>query len=627
MSSSSAEKIKERLSIVDVISSYLTLIPAGRNYKAKCPFHNEKTPSFFVSAERNSYYCFGCGAKGDIFSFVEHFEGTDFLGALKLLAGRAGVTLENNFSKEKKEEKEILYEIMEEATLFFEATFEKEPAPRAYLKNRGITDETMKSFRIGFAPDSWKSVSTHLINKGFKKADLEKVGLIKNKEAKPAKGRSSDSQSEFKDGSFYDRFRSRIIFPISDSSGRVIAFSGRIFPDIKEVGLPKDESQTSTDVTQAKYLNSPETPLFNKSNTLFGIDKAKIAIKKRGYSIIVEGQMDLILSHQADFTNTVAVSGTALSDRTSQRDSYLPENSQSEGEARINNLGLIRRLSPNVIFAFDGDSAGIRAAGRSALIALSLDMQVKVAIMPEGQDPADIILKNPNDWKEIIKNSVDIVSFHLNRICQNTEDLRLRGKQIREIIFPFLSMIKSSIEKSTYISLIYKRTGISENAIMEDFENYQKTKNLDQENIKPEAKRKSKSRRDRLEERLMGVIFWRGESNNEQSKEIKKFCDIFEKEIGVESFEKIKDKHRSNSSVLAFEAEIWYGEKIDEIIPDIKEIILNLEEEILNEKLLYLSNEITQRERNHKKEESNLLLKDYQKIVEKIEKIKKDRTK
>jgi DNA primase len=598
MSSNNVEKIKERLSIVDVISSYLTLIPAGRNYKAKCPFHNEKTPSFFVSAERNSYYCFGCGAKGDIFSFVEHFEGTDFLGALKLLAQRAGITLENNFSRENKDEKEIFYQIMEEATIFFETIFTQESAPRAYLKNRGIDDKTMKSFRIGFAQDSWKSVSTHLINKGFKKGDIEKVGLIKNKD----------------DGSFYDRFRSRIIFPINDSSGRVIAFSGRIF------GKEDDK--------EAKYLNSPETPLFNKSNTLFGIDKAKIAIKKRGYSIVVEGQMDLILSHQADFTNTVAVSGTALSDRTSERDSYSnPEDNQTEGEAKINNLGLIRRLSPNVIFAFDGDSAGIRAVSRSSLIALSLDMQVKVAIMPEGQDPADIILKDPNTWKEIIKNSVDIISFHLNRICQNTDDLHQRGKQIREIIFPFLTMIKSSIEKSTYISLIYKKTGISENAIIEDFENYEKAKVLENHLIGDQPKRlEIKSRRERLEERLSGIIFWKGESNDNQSKEIKKLCDSFEKEIGQGNFEKMKEKHRPNSSVLAFEAEIWYGDKINQITCDIKEIILNLEEEILNERLTYLLNEISQKENKEKKEEVNLLLKDYQEIVERIENIKKDRT-
>lgn len=593
MSSSSVEKIKERLSIVDVISSYLTLVPAGKNFKAKCPFHNEKTPSFFISSERNSYYCFGCGAKGDIFSFVEHFEGTDFLGSLKILASRAGVTLENNFSKEDRGEKEKLYEIMEEATLFFESNFGKEQAPRAYLINRGINDESIKSFRIGYAPDSWKSVSTHLLAKGFKKQDLEKVGLIKNKD----------------DGSFYDRFRSRIIFPINDSSGRVIAFTGRIFGKESDI--------------EAKYLNSPETVLFNKSNTLFGIDKAKSSIRRLGYSIVVEGQMDLILSHQIGLTNTVAVSGTALSDRTSELNDH---ESSIDKENKINNLGLIRRLSSNIIFAYDGDSAGIRAVNRSSMIALALDMQVKVAIMPEGKDPADIILKNGNDWKEIIKDSVDIINFHLNRICSNTADLRLRGKQIREIIFPFLGMIRSSIEKSTYITVVYKKTGISENAIIKDFESYEKSKLSESRLVGDQPiMLENKSRRDRLEERLMGITFWIEDGRQDKLIEIKKIEESFEKEIGIENFDKIKEKHRPNSSVLAFEAEIWYGDKTDQIASDVKEIILNLEEEILNERLVYLKNEISQKEKNTNKEEISLLLKENQKIVERIEEIKKYR--
>ena len=200
MSSSSVEKIKERLSIVDVVSSYLTLTQIGGNFKAKCPFHNEKTPSFFVSPDRGSYYCFGCGAKGDIFSFVEHFEGTDFRGALKLLAEKAGVTLENNFSNRERDNKEPLYKIMDEAATYFENIFNSEKAPLEYLKNRGITSQSIQSFRIGYAPALWQSVSTYLIEKGFKRDDIEKVGLIKIKE----------------DGSYYDRFRSRIIFPISD---------------------------------------------------------------------------------------------------------------------------------------------------------------------------------------------------------------------------------------------------------------------------------------------------------------------------------------------------------------------------------------------------------------------------
>jgi DNA primase len=197
------EKIKERLSIVDVISSYIQVEQSGKNYKARCPFHNEKTPSFFISTDRGTYYCFGCGEKGDIFSFVQKFEGADFMGSLKLLAERAGVVLESRSREDKdKDKNELYYEILEEATKFFESNFDKEQKPRAYLLNRGLIDSTIKNFRIGFVKDEWRSLSDYLIAKGYKITDLEIVGLVKKSE----KGT-------------YDRFRSRIIFPISDYRG------------------------------------------------------------------------------------------------------------------------------------------------------------------------------------------------------------------------------------------------------------------------------------------------------------------------------------------------------------------------------------------------------------------------
>jgi len=242
---SSVQKIKERLSIVDVVSSYISLEKAGKNYKAKCPFHNEKTPSFFVSPDRGTYYCFGCNAKGDIFSFVEKFEGTDFLGALKILADRAGVDLEE-YKNKNKDKTELYYEIMEEATIFFEDNLKAKLEARSYLLSRGLNDQSIEKFRIGFAPDSWSSLINHLKKKDFKTEDILAVGLIKKKD--------TPDQTQ-KEDHYYDRFRSRIMFPISDSAGRIIAFSGRIF----------GQSEDSKDgIVNAKYLNSPETPLFNK---------------------------------------------------------------------------------------------------------------------------------------------------------------------------------------------------------------------------------------------------------------------------------------------------------------------------------------------------------------------------
>jgi len=602
---SSVQKIKERLSIVDVISSYLTLEKAGKNYKAKCPFHNEKTPSFFISPERGSYYCFGCNAKGDIFSFVEHFEGTDFMGSLKILADRAGVPLSLTPVRGK-DKMDTYYEIMEAATSFFEGEFALNKEARSYLLNRGINDSSMKSFRIGFAPDSWNSVLNHLIKKGFKQEDIEIVGLIKRKE-----GGSSGSQNGLGDR-FYDRFRSRIMFPINDSSGRVIAFSGRIFAS-KDGSIPGEKDSS---FEQAKYLNSPDTPLFNKSNILFGIDKAKNAIRSRDYSIVVEGQMDLILSHQAGFINTVAVSGTAFTDTT------------VDSESKINNLGLVRRLSSNIIFAYDGDDAGIRAVSRSAAIALSLDMQVKVAVLPGGQDPADIILENQNKWKDIIKNSVNIVSFHLDRICKLTNDIRNRGKRVREIIFPFLVMINSSIEKSAYINEIHHKTGLSEEAILEDYKNYEKTQGVGVNLIKEKQgePKNNITRRDALEKKLFSIILWKGE-NEEQLSAINKLRELFEEDVGVENFKKMLNLYEPYADNLSFEAETWYGGKTGLLVKDMEEIILNLEEEIFRDEASSLLININEKEKNNTKENLELDLINYQKIVEKIEDIKSRRSK
>lgn len=549
---SPVETIKERLSIVDVISSYLSIQQSGKNFKARCPFHNEKTPSFYISPDRNTYYCFGCGAKGDIFSFVEKFEGTDFLGSLKLLAARAGVPLTNTRSSESKDKKETWYEIMDEATKFFETGLLSAIEARSYLRGRGLSDATIEDFRLGFAPEKWRSVSEYLLGKGYKKEDLETVGLIKIKE----------------DG-YYDRFRSRIMFPISDSSGRVIAFSGRIFG--------------KSDTEEAKYLNSPDTPLFSKSNVLFGIDKAKNAIRTRGYSIVVEGQMDLLMSHQSGFTNTVAVSGTALADTVTTGNATDSETT----EAKINNLGLIRRLSPNIIFAYDGDDAGVRAAGRSATIALSLDMQVKIAPLPQGKDPADIMLENAENWKEYVKNSVNIVTFHIDRICATTVDVRMRGKKIREIVFPFISMVRSAIERSAYITEISSKIGIPERAIAEDFELYQKTHVIkesppheDTVNVQPSGMH---SRRDQLEHKLFSIIFWQ-----ENAPDIEALYREFINEVGKEVTDTMHAFHEPFKESLAFEAEMWYGSKTDTLTRDVEELLLNLEEEILSEQKLSL---------------------------------------
>lgn len=414
---SPVEEIKAKLGIVDVLGGYLKLEKAGINYKARCPFHNEKTPSFFVSPARQSFYCFGCGEKGDIFSFVEKFEGIDFKSALTILAERAGVKLEK-FRPEKaeakaeKKEKELIYEIMEEATQIFEKNLTKNKEAQSYLRRRGLDPKTSKDWRLGWAEDEWRGLASQL--ERYDKKILQTAGLLKEK-----------------DGKFYDTFRGRIIFPISDSSGKVIAFSGRSFPD-KE-GAPK-------------YLNSPETPIFHKSEVLYGWHLAKNAMRKLDYAVLVEGQMDLLLCHQIGIHNAVASSGTALTE---------------------SHLRKIKMLTNRVIVAYDSDSAGESATERASALALSLEMEIKIASLPAGEDPASLALKDPSPLKESLRKAVHLVDFTLNRISRNKRGTALL-KEVEKKVLPYFKYIKSEIERSHFVRKIASSINVTEEAVLKE---------------------------------------------------------------------------------------------------------------------------------------------------------------
>ena len=411
------DTIKERLDIVEVVSGYAKLEKAGASFKACCPFHNEKTPSFFVSPVRQSYYCFGCGAKGDIFSFVEAVEGLDFRGALKVLAERAGVEIEYQRGESKTEKDKVL-NVLEEATMFFEKQLSGCESALQYLASRGIMAESIKSWRIGYAPAEWRLLHNHLQTLGYDADTMLKAGLIKTSDTSAGHGP-------------YDVFRDRIIFPLADQNGRIIAFSGRA---LAKESIPK-------------YLNSPDTILFTKSEVLYGLDKAKAEIRKKNYAVLVEGQMYLVLSHQAGVPNSVASSGTAFTHAHLER---------------------LRHLSTRIILAFDGDVAGEKASEKASELALSLGFEVKVADLPEGLDPAEMVAKDPKDWKEILRQAPPAVEFFFNRIEAKEKDPRKLGKQIEQRILPMLKLIKSSIEQSHFVSMLAKRTGIKEEILWED---------------------------------------------------------------------------------------------------------------------------------------------------------------
>jgi len=599
--SSSVDQIKSRIDIVSLVSSYMKLDKAGASWKGKCPFHNEKTPSFFVSPSRESYYCFGCGASGDIFTFVEEFEGLDFKGALKLLADKAGVTLEvySKESKEAQSEKERLFEIMEEATRFFENNFPpKADQPLAekeirnaweYLKLRELTEKTIKDFRIGYAVLDWRKLYDFLKSKNFTDNEIGRAGLAK----KP------DGENK----AMYDRFRGRIIFPISDSSGRIIAFSGRILVD----DLPAGRQV----VNQPKYLNSPETPIFNKSSVLFGIDKAKESIRKNNFSILVEGQIDLVLSHQAGFKNTVASSGTAMTDSVISKENI------------INNLGLIARLSKNIVLAYDADKAGVNATNRFAKIALSLGMDVKVASMRDGVDPADVISKEGSDaWRQAIRNSKHFISFMLDRILRDTsDDVRKTGIKIKERLLPYINDLESSIEKSHFIKLISDKSGITQNALIEDLKKVESELKSETEETKIAKENvEKKFRKDPIERRLLGIAFWQ-ESLKEKT---------IDPGIIFEKLEKVREIYDNIKEDLIYEAEEFYSNSED-LQKDIDEMMLSLEEEYLNEelfkKMMELRNIKNQPTNEQNKDKEIEILKRIDEINKRKEEIKNSRNK
>ena len=570
MINSPVQQIKERLSIEEIVSSYIKLEKAGANFKAKCPFHNEKTPSFFVSPDRGTYYCFGCGASGDIFSFIEEFEGLDFKGALKILAERAGIPLVQ-YSKEKEGEKEKLYRAMEEATKFFEKNLAENKKILEYLKSRGLEEKTIGDFKIGFSLLDWRTLFEYLKSKGFSDKEIELAGLVKKTE----KG-------------FYDRFRGRIMFPISDSSGRIIAFSGRIFED---------------DGKSAKYLNSPDTPIFSKSAVLYGLDKAKESIRKNNFSILVEGQMDLILSHQAGFRNTVATSGTALSDATVSKENV------------VSNLGLLRRLSGNIILAFDADRAGFNASSRAGKIALSFGMDVKVVSMSEGIDPASLISQDGTDaWRTAIRNSKHIIEFLLDKILNShKEDMRKVGREIREKILPYVDSIESAIEKSHFIKIISNKSGIAENALLEDLKKVQSELKFETEEIRTAKENvEKKMRKDPIERRLLGIAFWQ---ENIQDKTI-------DPELIFQKLDKAKEIYKDIEEDLIYEAEEFYSNS-ENLQKDVDEMLLNIEEEYLNEEL---NKKMVELNNFKNKKEEMEILKKINEIIKKKEEIRNNRS-
>lgn len=581
---SSSELIKERLNIADVVGSYIKLEKAGANYKAKCPFHGEKTPSFMVSPGRSSYYCFGCGAKGDIFTFVEEFEKVDFIGALKILAERAGIELEQfKGDNASKGEMDRLRSVLERSTVFYENNLKKNSLEaRAYLLGRGLTEKMIEDWRIGWASNEWRVVQETLAAQGVDIKDMEEVGLVK--------------RSEKGDG-FYDRFRSRVMFPLFDASNRVIGYSGRLF------GVPDTEGP--------KYLNSPETPLFNKSEVLYGFHKAKDGIRQWKYAILVEGQMDLLMCHQNGYTNAVATSGTSLTQE---------------------HLAKIKKLSDNLMIVYDADKAGLKATLRAWTAALSLGMDVKIAALPAGEDPASILLSNKEKFKEALKHSKHIIEYHLDMLSREKLEERKLWHAVETEVLPYVAAVQSAIDRSHFIATISLNTGIPESDLREQLKN---TKPVDVDSAHTSAPSVSVSRKPLVQaekktstgsviERLIGIALLQKQKKNTDLSE--KIVSRIKEIVTEEEMAHVNDLMGTDSDVLIFEAEMLSGDEKN-LEKDVEELLDELEDRNLKESLSLRMAELSVAERKGDKEAVQTLTNKFQEISMKIAKLNQKKNK
>jgi DNA primase len=455
------EQIKEKLDVAEVVGSYIQLKQAGRNLKAPCPFHHEKTASFMVSPDKGIWHCFGCNEGGDVFKFVMKYEGVDFRGALEMLAARAGVELKPRTAADEKAQKELerLQQATKWAVRYYQESLVKNRAALEYAaKRRGLKKETIRDFQIGYAPDDWNALGHFLVKKNFTAAELKKAGLVGQKA-----GRSS----------VYDLFRGRLMFTICDAQGNPVGFTGRVLDDEQ----------------QPKYLNTPQTPLYDKSRVIFGLHLAKEAIRSSDEVVLVEGNMDVVSSHQAGVKQVVAVSGTALT---------------------LDQLKALSRVTRNLKICFDADAAGLRATERAIELSQSLPITLSVVRLAEGKDPDDLIQKSATAWRQAIARAKYAVDYLFDQLAATYDLSTATGKrQYSDRLIENLRRLQDPVERDHYIKLLADRVGSTEAAIRQKLERSE-AKNPESlpELSKPAATRvepKTKPSKQLLEESVLAV--------------------------------------------------------------------------------------------------------------------------
>jgi len=411
------DEVKQRTDIVEVISQYASLKKAGRTFRALCPFHSEKHPSFFVYPEQQSWHCFGaCNTGGDAFSFVMKKEGIDFGEALRLLAQKAGVTVPSRFEPEAgKEERERLYQVNQAAAQYFHNLLLNSPLAekaRDYFTRRGLSPKTITDFQLGFSPNSWGALEQYLLERGYTGSELLTMGLV----------------IEAEGGKTHDRFRNKLMFPIADVRGRIVGFGARVFDD-----------------SQPKYLNSPQTLVFDKSSCLYGINLAAAAIRQQNLAVIVEGYMDVITAHQNGFTNVVASMGTSVTEKQ---------------------ISILKRLTRGMIFALDADAAGEEATLRAVGYENTLEAEVRVIVLPEGKDPDDVIKEDAKIWQNLLEEALPIVDYTFNMVTSGLDLNTANGKSLAvDKLLPILAEMKDTIRRVHYLQKLARLVKVSQRDI------------------------------------------------------------------------------------------------------------------------------------------------------------------
>jgi len=451
------ELIKEKINIVDLISEYLTLKKSGVNFKAVCPFHAEKTPSFVVSPERQIWHCFGCQKGGDIFTFLMEKEGMEFKEALELLAKKAGVTLKK--APQKSDFKDRLFEVNLKAQEFFHYILTKHNLGKKaleYIKGRGVTDGSIASFGIGYAPNSWESLTKFLLKRGFSVAEIVDCGL-----GVPSKM------------GCYDRFRGRVIFPLIDGKDKLRGFSGRVL-------YPQEP----------KYINTPQTPIFDKGNFLYGLNLAKGEIRSKKEAILVEGELDVVLSHQAGFKNVVASKGTALT---------------------LGQIDLIKKYTENLSLAFDMDLAGDSAARRGIEMADRAGLNIKVIQLIGGKDAAEVVKEDPKIWQKAQEEATPIYDYYLSSIAKRYDskspaDLRKIGEEL----IPIWAKITDDLIRERYIQKLAAFLKTDEKVVREAVDKIRQSTPSNYSQIFKQSRQDNvvlgKNRRELLEDYLMALL-------------------------------------------------------------------------------------------------------------------------